>query len=465
MLPPFDPWRSASVAADVLAVPHGPPDALEARQRRRLAELLQAAARGSPLYRGWLAGRDPQRIQLQELPVARKSELMARFDEWVCDPSIRREALRGFVADPSRIAEPFLGRYVVWESSGSRGEPAVFVQDAAAMAVYDALEVLRQPLWRPAERLLDPWGLAERMVFVGATGGHFASTVSVERLRRLNPLLAQRLASVSFLQPTADLVAEVNALAPTVLASYPSAAVLLAEEQRAGRLHIAPREVWTGGETLTPAMARFIEDSFGCRVADSYGASEFLALAFACRHGRLHLNSDWAILEPVDAEGRPVPPGTTGASVLLTNLANHVQPLIRYDLGDRVLVHPERCACGSVLPAIEVQGRCDDTLRLAGRAGHVATLLPLALATVLEDEAGLFDFQLVQQGPARLLLRTPLHGAQASGALRRGRAALARFLARQGAQAVRIRCASGEAPRLGRSGKLQRVVGLGRDAW
>ncbi|MGE5116245.1 MAG: phenylacetate--CoA ligase family protein [Betaproteobacteria bacterium] len=460
MLPPFDLWRSASVAADVLAVPHGPPAALAQRRCERLAALLGAAAQGSPLYREWFAGRDPARLTLEELPVARKPALMARFDDWVCDPAIRRDELRRFVADPARIAEPFLGRYVVWESSGSSGEPAVFVQDAAAMAVYDALEVLRQPLLRPAERMFDPFGLAEQLAFVGATGGHFATTVSIERLRRLNPLLAGRLHGVSFLQPTADLVAELNALSPSVLASYPSAAVLLAEEQRAGRLHIAPHEVWTGGETLTAAMARYVEESFGCPVADSYGASEFLALAFACRQGRLHLNSDWAILEPVDAEGRPVPPGVTSASVLLTNLANHVQPLIRYDLGDRVLVHAEPCACGSTLPAIEVQGRCDDTLRLAAHGASVP-VLPLALATVLEDEAGLFDFQLVQEGPAELLLRVAQDGAEAKGALRRGRAALARFLERQGVVAVRIRCRSGEAPRVGRSGKLQRVVGLG----
>jgi hypothetical protein len=41
-----------------------------------------------------------------------------------------------FTADPSRIADPYLGRYVVWESSGSSGEPGIFVQDAAAMAAF-----------------------------------------------------------------------------------------------------------------------------------------------------------------------------------------------------------------------------------------------------------------------------------------------------------------------------------------
>jgi len=52
---------------------------------------------------------------------------------------------------------------------------------------------------------------------------------------------------------------------------------------------------------------------------------------------------------------------------LLTNLANHVQPLIRYDLGDRIMVHEARCGCGSFLPVIELQGRDDDTLWLGSR--------------------------------------------------------------------------------------------------
>ena len=88
-----------------------------------------------------------------------------------------------------------------------------------------------------------------------------------------------------------------------------------------------------------------------------------------------------------------------------------MQPLIRYDLGDRVTVRPGGCACGSCLPVIEVQGRCEDTLHLgAARSGPVS-VLPLALSTMLEEGAGLFDFQLVQVGPCELLLRTGLCGA------------------------------------------------------
>jgi len=300
----------------------------------------------------------------------------------------------------------------------------------------------------------------ERIAFVGATGGHFASTVSVERLRRLNTALSETLHSVSFLRPIHKLVTELEALAPTILATYPSAAMLLAEERLAGRLRIDLQEVWTGGETLTPAMRSFIQRAFGCKVANSYGASEFLSLASECTCGNLHLNSDWAILESVDERGRPVPVGEAGATALLTNLANHVQPLIRYDIGDRITLQAEPCACGSMLPVIGVEGRTDDTLRLGMPGSPTVCVLPLAVTTVLEDDAGLFDFQLVQEGPCDLLLRTGMRGPAAILVMRRAQRALSAFLGDQGAAGVHIRCRTGEPGQRGGSGKTARVVAL-----
>jgi len=453
---PYDAWRTCATAADVAAAAREDRAAISARQALRLCALLEAAAR-TRLYGPLLARRDAASWRLEELPIARKRELMARFDDWVADPRLRLAEVRRFVSDPRRMGEAFLGRYAVWESSGSTGEPGIFVNDAAALAVYDALEALRRHSPRPLLRLVDPLYLSERIAFVGALGGHFASAASMERLRRLNPLLAPRLRSLSFLQPVDSLVAELDAFEPTILSTYPSAAVILAEERVAGRLRAAPREVWTGGETLTPSMRAFLHEAFRCPVSNDYGASEFLALACECPLGRLHANTDWAILEAVDDAGRPVPDGQPGARCLLTNLANHVQPLLRYDLGDRIRIHAQPCACGSPFPAIDVQGRSDDTLRLGSGAGTVR-LSPLAVSTVLEDDAGLFDFQLVQQGPQRLELTTRLRGPEARQSLQRGRAALLAFIADQGARGVSIRCRSGEPIRQRESGKIQRVM-------
>ena len=456
MLPPFDPWLSGLAAAEVVSASHASPEVLHDLQGRRLGRLVASARRDSPLYRRLLHGLGAA-PHLHELPVTHKRDLMRDFDEWVTDRAVRLEDLRRFVADADHIAEPYLGRYMVWQSSGSCGEPAIFVQDIGAMAVYDALEAMRRP-W-PLNRLLDPWYTTDRIVFVGAIGGHFASIVATQRLRLLNPIMSMGLHDISFLQPVDDMVAQLHALAPTIVSTYPSAAMLLAEERLAGRLRIDPREVWTGGETLAPAMREFIGQAFHCPVVDSYGASEFLSLASECRSGQLHVNNDWAILESVDERGRPVPDGEMGATVLLTNLANAVQPLIRYDLGDRIRLHARGCNCGSHLPVVEVLGRSDDILRL-GIEGHTVSLLPLALTTVLEEEGGLSDFQLEQIGPQDLRLSIPVQGEAAIQSLHRARAALAGFLDGQGLRGVHVRCRSGHRPKRGPGGKVRRVIAL-----
>ena len=459
--PLFDPVRLATVSLDVMAVPGEGASGWRARQQVRLRTLVAAARSSSPLWREWLPaglGEGDAPIDLATLPVVDKPMLMERFDDWVCDPAIRLPALRAFLDDPAAVGGAFLGRYVVWESSGTSGEPGIFVQDAQAMAVHDALEGLRRHTLHPLRRLFDPLYLSERLAFVGATGGHFASVVSLERLRRLNPWMGAAFHSLSILRPVAELVAALNALSPTILVSYPTAVALLAEQARAGALRIAPTEIWTGGETLTPAVRALAEQTFGCRVRNSYGASEFLSIGWECAAGQMHANTDWVILEPVDAQGRPVPPGVDSHSTLLTNLANHVQPLIRYDLGDSLCIAAAPCRCGSPLPVITVQGRHDDPLHLRDASGHRATWLPLALSTLLEEEAGVFDFQILQRDARTLALRVGMAGAEAGPALSRCSHALRALAARDGLHGLHVVEEPGRALVHGSSGKVQRVI-------
>jgi phenylacetate-coenzyme A ligase PaaK-like adenylate-forming protein len=84
------------------------------------------------------------------------------------------------------------------------------------------------------------------------------------------------------------------------------------------------------------------------------------------------VNEDWVILEAVDEAMRPVPDGTLSATALLTVLVNHVQPFIRYDLGDCVRFHTDPCPCRSPFRSFEVEGREATLVRVGG-----VTLSPL----------------------------------------------------------------------------------------
>jgi phenylacetate-coenzyme A ligase PaaK-like adenylate-forming protein len=295
-----------------------------------------------------------------------------------------------------------------------------------------------------------------RAALVVATGGHFASIASWERVRRALPNVEAR--GFSALLPLPRLVAELNAFGPAFLAAYPSVLALLAQEQEEGRLAIAPALAWSGGEHLAPRAAQAIRRIFGCPVMDEYGASECLSIAAACAEGWMHVNGEWVVVEGVDAKGRPAPPGELSHTTLVTNLANRVQPVIRFDVGDRIVACDGGCRCGDPRPAFRVEGRVEPPLRLRSARGAVVRLPPLALATVVEQAVGPHRFQVAQTGPSSLSLR--VHGRRGKAldeARARAKRALAQYLRSQALPGVELTL--GEAPRPDAvSGKAREVV-------
>jgi len=243
-----------------------------------------------------------------------------------------------------------------------------------------------------------------------------------------------------------------------VLITYPSCAAALAQLQQDGALQLRLREVWVGGEQCSPAQRQLLHAAFGCVVRNSYGASECFSIACECAHGCLHVNDDWVILEPVDQRLRPVPEGRLSHSVLLTNLANRTQPLIRYRLDDRVRRVPGRCACGSRLTMIEVQGRSADTLTLRDAHSRAVHLLPLALETAIEEAAQVTQFQIIELARGGLELRFEPVVRDAKAAFERCRRALGEFLAQHGVVGTSLSWNRAAPLRERASGKLRRVI-------
>ena len=126
----------------------------------------------------------------------------------------------------------------------------------------------------------------------------------------------------------------------------------VADEQRAGRLDIAPSVVSTSSELRTAELTARIEGAFGVRPFDFYGTTEGLWGVECEHHDGLHLFEDWCIAENVDAAGRPVPDGEPGARLLVTNLYKRTLPLIRFEVSDVVVLDRTPCACGRTLPRL-----------------------------------------------------------------------------------------------------------------
>ncbi len=426
------PLRSwLRLALDARRAARDGPAAVAARQEARLRVIVAHARAHSPFYRHLWAGL-PDAPRLEELPPVSKPELMARFDDWLTDPRVTLGAVEAFVSNPARAGELFASEFSVWTTSGTTGQRAVFVHDRLALGVYDALTVTQTHVLTKGA-ILRALGKGLRIATVVATGGHHVSTSLVNLNRHRFPALARRLRIFSVLTPMPRLVAALNAFDPAVLIGYPTALHLLALEAERGNLRVRPALVVVGGEVLTAQARDTIEHALGTRILDLYAAGEFPGIAFGCRFGRLHANADWVILEPVEADFSPTPPDRASHTVLITNLANRVQPIVRYDLGDSITVSSASCACGSPFPVLEVGGRKGDVLRFPSANGREIAVLPLALATVVEKTPGVRRFQAYQTGDRELRIRIEPDG-EADGEATWARVAgrVDSFLASQG---------------------------------
>ena len=200
---------------------------------------------------------------------------------------------------------------------------------------------------------------------------------------------------LSVTTPMEQLVAELNEFRPDLLAPYASVAGLLAIEQEQGRLSIQPKIVVTHSELLTEPIARRVEETWGTRPFNHYGLSEMPCVGVDCEwHRGIHAFEDLCLIEPVDALGHPVPPGEVCEKYYLTNFLYQLQPLIRYEISDRIALSPPGCPCGSPFSLIRtMEGRNEDSVTMHRPDGSEVRIPPLAFTLAVEDLPGVVEHE------------------------------------------------------------------------
>ena len=422
---------------------HWSPERLRAHQQQRLDALARHAVAHSPFWRERL-GTGP--VDLSAVPPLDKTTLMRNFDDIVCDRRLRRDALLEHLDGLEQDAF-YLDGYRAMTSSGSTGQKALYVYDRPGWQQIAGFWFRHCTMTGKL-----PGVPRRRLVFVGGGAPSHMSRRASATLRAL-----YRVSGLGVTMPMPVLVDALNAFQPELILVYPSMGALLAEEQLAGHLRIAPSAITTASELCTPQMTERMIEAWGVRPAEFYATTEGL-FGSACEHNcGIHMFEDEAMFENVDEDGRPVPEGEPGAKLLVTNLANRVVPLIRFEVSDVASVESEPCACGRRSRRITtLHGRADDVLYLPGAEREVA-VHPLQFDVVTADRA-VREFQVVQQGP-RLLLRVALrHGTVVPEASHRLRERVCERLSALGVRdtVVVVEPCDG-IPRVG-GGKLQMVV-------
>ena len=393
---------------------------LDAYQARSLASLREFAYARSPFYQWFHAGLVDR--PLQELPILTKALLMEHFDELVTAPAIRLRDVEAHLTELQGDAR-FLGRYWLSATAGSTGLRGLFLANTSEWCAILA-SYARASEWAGARA-----GLTRRMklaVVSTTTPWHQSARVGATLQSWWVPTLR-----LDATLPIQTLVERLNAWLPETLVAYASMARLLAAEQLAGRLQIAPRVVFTASEVLTDEVRRHIAQAWGRPPFDVYAATETAGIAAQCELYRMHRFEDLVIAEVVDEQNRPVPAGVYGAKVLVTVLFSRTQPLIRYELSDSVRLSAEACPCGRPYALLDgIQGRAEDVLSLPASSGGETTVHPNVVHRVLETTP-LREWQVLQEPTG---LRVLVAGLQDEpGAEEALKARLSHELAAQGA--------------------------------
>jgi phenylacetate-CoA ligase len=360
-------------------------DQLAEWQRTRLRALLARAIDRSPFHAARLAGIDPARFELADLPrlpVMTKAQMMEHFDEVVTDRRLTRDLAERHIA--ASVAEPalLLGEYVCLVSGGSSGLRGVFVQTAEEMAEF-AASLMRRAM---ARFLAGGGQLADGLVIGIVAAASPVHSSGMAAATATGPPL--RLISAPATLPTARIVERLNAAQPPALLGHASKLAELAREQSAGRLRLRLRAVTSVSEMLTPEDREAISGAFGVPVINAFVSTEGLVGHSDPGGPVLTFASDTCIAECVDEAGRPVSDGTASARVLVTNLHNLTQPLIRYELTDRFT--PAGSSPGGFLRA-SVEGRADDVFCYGTTTVH-----PSALTTALLRAVPVREYQVRQ---------------------------------------------------------------------
>jgi phenylacetate-coenzyme A ligase PaaK-like adenylate-forming protein len=436
-------------------------DKLRAVQQRRLTHIVDHARTHSPFYRELYRGHDHVSLErLGALPSVTKAAVMDRFDDVVTDRSINRRAMLEFAENPSNLGRLFKGRYVLARTSGTTGLVGHYVHDLFSYFLCFMLTTARSrgvswKSWLAAGSRPTRFRIAS-VLSPAANLGVASVIASAPKFVRM----ASDLRLYDIFRPWGETIDALNRFQPHVIGSFPTILEQLAESQLEGKLRLRPQAVRSGGETLAPRVRARLAEAFQCNVYDCYGCAETGWVGMECdeRNG-LHVFADWFLVEPVDDEGHPVPPGVESAKIYLTNLANYVQPFIRFELSDRVTLIDQPCPCGSVLPRILLKGRASEVLRFPAGVDTVR-VPPFHLTTLAEMVAGIQRYQIVQEADTNLtVLFTARRDADAATVERTLRTSFETYLAQTGlAPAVSVAVRMAETVERDPSGKIRQVL-------
>jgi phenylacetate-CoA ligase len=377
--------RCLQLLREIAHNPFAPTSESSSKQLARLSHLLAHAEARVPYYREMFRSLGIHSSDIRslsdfsQLPILTKREIREREPEFLCEG-----------VDPQKL---FKG-----SSGGSTGEPLNFYYDQTTLDASEAATFrnLLQSGWHPGEMIGLFIGFDKHTRQVGHW--EFEMRQMIRRMYQFNSFHCGE-------EEMNGWIRKFRRIGVRVVIGFPSTLARFAKHILETRSRMsAIRGVFTTGEKLFLDQREIIAEAFNCPIYDCYGSSEVRNIATECSHGRMHINTDYVVLETAASSGPPGEP----EPIVLTSLWNYVMPFIRYRNEDYGGLLSDTCNCGNNFPLMRLDvGRVSDNFIMPdGRVVHGQFFTH----TMYRSE-GIANFQFHQTAPDAITLwLVPGHG-------------------------------------------------------
>lgn len=370
------------------------PHTLAQIQRDKLCASLQGALESVPAYAAWQhllpqVALDPYAV-LAQMPLLTKDELKNNLAAHLSSAMPARKRLKTFTGGSTASALMF---YL--QKGMSRPKEYAFMEDFHKRIGFADNEVVL--------------ALRGRSV---PTARHAGG-----RLWMYEPIKRQLILSSDHLerQYMAEYVDAMREWQPRFIQAYPSALIPLArwlQEHPEPEVTQAIRGIMLYSENVYEDQMALLRRVFHCPILKHYGHSERVLMAASMPDDeRCFFWPQYGLVELIDENGQPIPPGQTGVlgELVGTSFDNQVMPMLRYRTGDMAMWSASGHPALPGFPAVErIEGRLQEFIVCQDQrlisictigAAHLGDLVAVESMQYEQSRPGHFLLKVVTPSP------------------------------------------------------------------